>query len=473
MMSNNTPPPHNTVIRRPDFSIRLLVLFAVASGCIYIALLSTGSSDRFALSAAIALLCMGYWATGAAPEIFTTLLFFALATTTAIAPPAIIFSGFASSAIWLVLSGMIVGLAINSTGLGKRIARSIAGHLSTSYPRLIGGIIAGSYGLSFVMPSNMGRIALLVPIVLALADHVGLAPGRRGRIGVVLAVGFSTFMMSASILPSNVPNLVMAGAAENLFGIRLSYLPYLMLHGPVVGVAKGIVLTVLILVLFKDKLNHAETESALEAPPMSGSEWRLASLLVVTLVLWMSDSVHHIPAAWIGLAAAVICFAPGIGSIPVSQFGSINFRTVFYVAGLLGLVAAVESTGLGSQIGRLLVKSVALDGRSDFFNFMSLFGLSSSLSLIATANGEPALFTPLARELATTTGFDITTVIMTQVIGFSTVFFPYQAPPIIVAAELGGVTIKEMSKLSLASALATVIILVPLDFLWWRFLSMF
>ena len=34
-----------------------------------------------------------------------------------------------------------------------------------------------------------GRIALLVPIVLALADELGLAEGSAGRIGAVLAVG--------------------------------------------------------------------------------------------------------------------------------------------------------------------------------------------------------------------------------------------------------------------------------------------
>lgn len=467
------PSPRETATDRPDFSIRLLFIFALASACIYLALVTAGSTNRFSLSAAIAFLCMGYWATAAAPEVFTTLLFFALATITTIAPPSTIFSGFASSAFWLVLSGMIVGSAINTTGLGRRIARFVARHLSSSYPRLIIGVVTFSYGLSFIMPSNMGRIALLIPIVLALADHVGLKPGRRGRTGVVLAVGFSTFTMSASILPSNVPNLVMAGASENLFGLHLSYLPYLVLHGPVLGIGKGIVLVLLILTLFKDKLNYAEVESADEGAPMSGSEWRLTGSLLITLALWMSDSVHHIQPAWIGLAAAVICFAPGIGSVPVSQFNTINFRTVFYIAGLLGLVAVVETTGLGGQIGRLLVDSVTLEGGGDFFKFMSLISLSSLLSLIATANGEPALFTPMARELAEMTGFDIMTVIMTQVIGFSTVIFPYQAPPIIVAAELGGVRLQEALKLAFASALISLVLLAPLNFLWWRLLSMF
>ena len=121
-------------------------------------------------------------------------------------------SGFASSAFWLVLSGFVLGTAIRSTGLADRLANRLLPHCRLGHA--VGGVVAISYALAFVMPSNMGRITLLMPIVMALADRAGLAEGTRGRIGLALAVGFGTFQLSASILPANVPNLVMSGAAE-------------------------------------------------------------------------------------------------------------------------------------------------------------------------------------------------------------------------------------------------------------------
>ena len=110
---------------------------------------------------------------------------------------------------------------------------------SVAQPRIV---VLLTYALAFVMPSNMGRIALLMPVVLALAEQAGLAEGSRGRTGLALAVGFGTFQLSASILPANVPNLVMAGAAEAAYGVRFAYLPYLLLHAPVLGLLKGAVL---------------------------------------------------------------------------------------------------------------------------------------------------------------------------------------------------------------------------------------
>jgi di/tricarboxylate transporter len=425
-------------------------------------------------TAAIGLLCMGCWATGALPEIVTTLLFFAFAALMKLAPPSVVFSGFASSAFWLVLSGMIVGLAINKTGLGLRIAKALAPSLSKSYARLIAGVVALCFALSFVMPSNMGRISLLIPIMLALADHVGLGSGRPGRMGVVLAVGFATFMLSTSILPANVPNLVMTGAAETIYGIHFSYLPYLLLHAPVLGLLKGLLLIWVILLLFPDRLSPTVIdETPAPAMAMSEKEIRLSAILLVTLALWVTDSFHHIQPAWIGLGAAVICLMPGIGIIEPETFGSINFRTLFYVAGLLGLVATVDHTGLGRELGQFLLTVIPFGPGSTFGNYAALVGLTSSLSVVATANGEPALFTPLAREISASTGFDLSTVIMVQVIGFSTVFLPYQAPPIVVAIELGGVPVGAATKLALAVAVLSLIVLVPINFFWWKLLGQF
>ena len=272
------------------------------------------------LAGAIAAVCILLWATALVPEIVTTLGFFAVSTIAGIAKPAIIFSGFASSAFWLVLSGMIVGVAMVRTGLGARIARLLSGPLSGSYPRLIAGLVLLAFLLAFVMPSNMGRISLLVPIVLGLADELGLQEGRPGRIGAVLAVGVATPILSGAVLPANVPNLIMAGTAEQLYGVHVQYLPYLLLHAPVLAIAKGIVLVGLICIVFPDRImpvDRGATSGATAAPSrLQGAELRLAILLAVTLGFWLTDGLHGIQPAWIGLGAAFLCLLPRIGVVP-------------------------------------------------------------------------------------------------------------------------------------------------------------
>ncbi|MEH3116419.1 MAG: SLC13 family permease [Methylorubrum populi] len=426
-----------------------------------------GGQGTAVAAGALLVLCMGLWATGLVAEIVTALMFFALAMLLKLAPAQTVFSGFASSAFWLVTGGMVVGLAMNRTGLGDRLARALAARLPASYPGFIAGLVAFSFLLAFVMPSNLGRIALMVPVLIALCDAFGLEPGRPGRTGALLAFGIATPMLSAAILPANVPNLVMAGTAETLFGIHLNYLPYLFLHAPVLGLVKGALLVACTVAIFPDRLDGKRPDLP-PLPPLSGGERRLAAILAVMLGLWLSDGWHGIPPAWIGLAAAVVCLLPGVGVLPANSFGEIPLRTCFYVAALFGLTAIVNETGLGARLGHALLAIAPLEPGASVRNFATLTGLSIGFLFAATANGAPALYTAMAEEFSRASGFDLMSVLMVQVVGYSTLFLPYQAPPIIMAMDLGRLSLADATKLTLATGFASLLVATPLAYLWLR-----
>ena len=419
---------------------------------------------------ALLVLCMGLWASALVPEIVTALLFFALAMLLRLGTTDTVFSGFSASAFWLVLGGMIVGQAMTRTGLGQRLARTLAGRIGGSYPHLIGGLVAFSLALAFVMPSNLGRIALMIPVTLALCDAFGLPPGRPGRSGAVLAVGVATPILSAAILPANVPNLVMAGTAESLLGLHLAYLPYLWLHAPVLAVVKGILLTLLVVKIFPDRL-EPRAMAATDLPPPSPAERRLMVILAMTLLLWVTDGLHGIAPAWVGLAAGVVCLLPRVGVVGADAFGQISLRTCFYIAALLGLVALVTATGLGARLGHALLALAPLEPGANGLNYAILTGIAVLMTLLVTANGAPALYTALAGEMARASGLDPMSVVMLQVAGYATLFFPYQAPPIVLARELGGVSLRDATRLTLAFGAASLVVAVPLNYLWWRALG--
>jgi hypothetical protein len=209
---------------------------------------------------------------------------------------------------------------------------------------MVASVVLLSYALAFVMPSNMGRIALLMPIVAAMAKRAGIADGSRAWFGLALAVGFGTFQLSATILPANVPNLVMSGAAEGSYGIHLNYVPYLLLHTPVLGILKGLILIGLICWLSRQPKARADMAPS---EPMS----RMKSVWPGCWRWCWSVGDGELARRWAGLDGA-----GGGGDRAAAarwlyhreEFSSgVNMRTCIYVAGILGLAIVVTQTGIG------------------------------------------------------------------------------------------------------------------------------
>ncbi len=295
------------------------------------------------------------WATGALPEPTATLLFFLCAVVLHIAPAPVVFSGFTSTAWWLMFGGAVTGVALRGTGLALRLADIIFHKRVNTYPQVIATVAMSAVGLAFLMPSTTGRVLLLMPIVLALSDRLGFRPGSNGRIGMVLTVAAASYMPPTSILPANIPNSVLLGAANSLYGINLSYGSYLLLHFPVLGALKTVVLVWLVCKLFP------ETAAMTPQPPaartaMSKPETLLAVLLGLAVAAFATDAWHGISPAWISLAACIVCLLPGIGLVsPKALTEQVHLVPLLYVAGFLGLGAVVEHTGLGTAISAALL----------------------------------------------------------------------------------------------------------------------
>ena len=142
------------------------------------------------LAAVLCIVILGLLASGIVPEILAAILFFLFAMLFAVASPEVIFSGFYSAALWMIFGGLILAVAVRLTGLGERIARFVAPRFGSSYFGIISGVVVIGVALSFVMPATMGRVMLLTPVVLALAERFGFSEGRPGRTGMALALGF-------------------------------------------------------------------------------------------------------------------------------------------------------------------------------------------------------------------------------------------------------------------------------------------
>jgi anion transporter len=431
-----------------------------------------GVSAETMHAAALVLLVIGLWALGAVPEYIVGLIFFALAMLLAIAPAQVVFSGFASGTLWLVLGGLIIAEAVKCTGLGERFARFMLGRIALSYRALITAVVIVSSALCFVMPATIGRVLLLLPIMSAVAERLGLARGSSGYNGVMLAVMMASYQVGTAILPSNAPNLVLAGAAETLYRTPLIYAEYLLVQFPVMGALKALVIVLLICRLFPDETRSGAAAAANK--PMSAEERRLTAILVAALALWATDFIHGVHPGWIALAAGVLALLPRVGVMPVTAFTeSVKFGPFFYIAAVLGLGGVMSETGVSAMLGEVAQSVLQIKPDQDALNFGVLTLLATFAGVLVTNVAQPALMAPLAGHFAEAAGWPLKAALMTMALGFTTLILPFQVPPVMVGVQIAGIRLRTVLRLSVPLMLVSFAVLLPLDYAWWRLIGYF
>ncbi|EON10765.1 SLC13 family permease [Pandoraea sp. SD6-2] len=480
--SSSARAPVATATAADTFAPRHLwrhALLAGISAAAGLGLYAAGLRGDTLAVAVIVLFCLGYWATGWLPDFLVSLaLMFLLATCTSLGA-SVVFSGFTSSAFWLVFSGAVIGMALGVTGLGERVASRLADHCGHAYGIALAGFVTIAFVLGIVMPSTLGRIAILTPIVLSFCERIGLTRGRPGRTGLLLATALASCELSTAILPANLPNLVMAGTAETVLGLRLGYGEYAIALVPVLALVRGVVLVAVAMRLFPDRLTPLAEATMLDnvdnvnnaCTAMRPAEWRLLAALALMLGLWLTEPWHHIAAGWVGLGVALLCLGPLRLVNPDAFLKQVKLAPLWFVAAIIGLTAAVDHAGLANAL-RPVLSRLDLAQMSGASAYLVLVALSVALTFLVTSNAAPALYTPLVPALALGAPLGVKAVLLTQAVGISTIALPYQAPPLVLAMALAGIGIRDATRYCVASALIALVTVVPLTALWWQLIGL-
>jgi di/tricarboxylate transporter len=320
------------------------------------------------------------------------------------------------------------------------------------------------------MPSAAARVMLLIPIVTALADQLGLMPGRPGRAGLVMIAAAVTTLPSDSILTANISNLVLLGTAATQYGIKIGYGSYLLLHFPILGALKTLLLIEISYRLFPEpqRLKPLPIQSDVH---MSRDERVLAAVLSISLFLFITDVVHGISPAWVSLAAAIVCLLPGIGPLPAKSLSEMNFGTLVYVAGILSVGAVIADTGLGTALSGGLLSLSGITPGHEVRNLAIITTIFAIIGLFTTVVGLPVVLAPLAGDFAAASGFPVLTVLMLLVVVHSAALFPYQNFLMVIAMQYGDISLKAATRFCLIQATVTMVVLFPLNYAWWSFLG--
>jgi len=433
-----------------------------------------GLSTQGKMCLGLTLMTVVFWAFQIVQSGYASGLYLALLVIFNVAEPAVVFSPWIGSTMYLVVGAYLIASAVKSSGLGERIAYGFIIRFVNSYKSIIISIFILTFILSILIPHPWPR-AFLIMSVMAVVIKSAKVPKEDA-----VKIGFTVFSSSVPVsMIFLTGDSVINPLAVQASGAAISWVQWFVYMGPP-NIAASVITCILILVLFKPTqeiiINKEEMKEKLSAlGPMSIIEKRTIIWLAIAVVLWMTDSIHGINIGWITLLIAMLMSLPAIGEILTpKQWGEVPVHVLLFltaamtigkVGGVTGMNTWIAETILPSSIPAnpyilaIIIALISMGIHMVLGSVIAVMGIAIPALLIFT---EPMGISPI-----------ITTLFVYTAIGIHYIL-PFHHLNILVGQgeENGMYGQKEVMRLGIPLS-AVVFIIVLLEVPYWKMLGLF
>lgn len=273
----------------------------------------------------------------------------------------IIYSGFASPAVFLIIAGMMLARAVNETPLAKRVTYLILAKWGGNEKGLLASILVIPQIQAFFIPAAAVRTSLLLPIAVNVLDMVDASKESNLRKMILLAVAFGCTISGTAVLTAAIGNILTVELLDEYLGVKITYFQWFLYAFPI-WVLLVPLLWMLLLKLFPIKNSEVNftnakveiTARVKDFGKMSAKEIRCLLILIFTVGMWMLEPVHELHPSIPALIGVALMTSPGVGCASWGNVVKINFDTVLMLGTTLSLGYALNESGTTRLLGETL-----------------------------------------------------------------------------------------------------------------------
>jgi sodium-dependent dicarboxylate transporter 2/3/5 len=316
-------------------------------------------------TALVALMAV-WWMTQALPLTGTALLPFLVLPAFGVMSATEAAATYYSPILFLVLGGAIIALAIERTGLHRRLALAIVKRGGSTPAAMLFAFMLATAIISMIV-SNTATTLIMMPIALAVLHAARIEPGETGGFAGALAMGiaFAASIGGLATLVGSPTNAIAAGIIERAVGLRIDFLTWASYGVPLVLIAIPLCWLILMKVQ-RVQPTDFDAETALsgigEAGPWSAAEKRLAPVIAVVVAAWVVLPLVNealpkdvLVDGTVAILGALLLFVLPDGSgRPILTWAEANrapWDVIMLFGGGLALAAGIGESGLAEWLG--------------------------------------------------------------------------------------------------------------------------
>lgn len=316
-----------------------------------------GLSQEGKMCLGLTLMTVIFWAFQIVQSGYSSGLYLALLIIFQVAEPEVVFSPWLRSTMYLVIGAYLIASAVQSSGLGERIAYKIILKFVNTYKSIVISIFVLTFILSILIPHPWPRAFIIMSVMSVVIKSASIPKEDATKIG---------FTVFAASVPVSMIFLTGDSAINSLAvqasGASISWIKWFTYMGPP-SITASIVTCILILVLFKPskkiKINKEEIKEKLTLlGSLTNREKKTIVWLVIAIVLWLSDSIHRIDIGWITLLIAMLMSFPIIGEIlGPKQWREVPVHVLMFLTAAMTIGKVGGVTGMNTWIAQTVLPS--------------------------------------------------------------------------------------------------------------------
>lgn len=433
------------------------------------------SIDAGRLAAVMALVVI-WWVTEAIPIAATALIGTALTVLCGIAPAAQALAPYASPTIFLFMGSFMIARAIAEHGLDDRLAAA-----SLRLPGVASKVtrIRAVLGMFTLLMSgwmsNTATTAMMLPVALGILGGASASLRRSGPFPVtlLLTVAYAASIGGMMTPVGSPPNLITLGLLEDVAGVRVGFITWILLVAPI-SLVYGIVLCFLLPRLVPGaNVTPLHATFELRRPPeqrWTRGQVNCAIAFGVAVTLWVVPGVIALVADSGSMAARVaarldegivaIVAAGLLFVLPVNWAqrtftldwpvaAQIDWGTILLFGGGLSLGQLMFSTGLAAHVGEGIVRFSGAESLWAVTAVATVVGLA--LSEVTSNTAATSMLVPVVLSIAAAAGISPVPPAVGTCLGASLAFmFPISTPPNALVYGTGLVPITSMMRYGVA-----------------------
>ncbi len=341
-------------------------------------------------------------------------------------------NSWSSSVIWLMLGGFFIAEAMSKTNLDRTVFQMSLSRFGNKPKFILLGLMLTTAVFSMIM-SNTATTAMMIASVLPFINT--LESNSSFSKAILIGISGAASIGGMGTLIGSPPNAIAVEALNN-HGYEIGFLEWMMVGFPI-----AIILTLLFWFALsrkyipKEKPMNIELEDVSLKPSDPNYRFErikrrvVLSVLGLTLLLWLTEKIHGIPASMVSFLPIILLTMSGI--INGDDVRKLPWDTLMLVAGGLTLGLAIKDTGLASYY----VEKLAGFDLNFYLIVIGFAFLTVIMSNIMSNTATATILIPISLILAFANP-----IILPLVIGLSAstaLFLPISTPPNAIAFSTG------------------------------------